>query len=201
MEAFALDPADPMRDARHEAWFASLDAGEQASTIGLRVRWLWTYDQMRQAPDTAEFRLYRSAGQANNFKGRITAAASQGADHARVETDLGNTEAASAWTGAILRADERSYTVTDSEAGAPLVLIVERTGVDKVVPPGDAACSLALPGGVNTAHPLARDMGRALSWEERIWTVGIDDHVAEGLPRLSERGETGPDVAAIEFAL
>ncbi len=52
VEAFALDRRDPLlvRDAVYEAWFASLAPEEQTSLLGLRVRWLWTSAQMRQAP-------------------------------------------------------------------------------------------------------------------------------------------------------
>jgi hypothetical protein len=60
VEAHALDPGNPLlvRDAAHEAWWATLSTAEQASVIGLRVRWRWTASHMRQAPDTGEFRVY-----------------------------------------------------------------------------------------------------------------------------------------------
>lgn len=60
VEAVALDPQDPFvtRDARYEAWRAAV--GD--AIVGLRVRWRWTATQMRQAPDTAEFRLYWNGG-------------------------------------------------------------------------------------------------------------------------------------------
>jgi hypothetical protein len=63
-EAYALDPADPTirRDAVYDAWRAALLPGEEDQVVGLRARWIWTDAQMRQAPDTREFRLYVHAG-------------------------------------------------------------------------------------------------------------------------------------------
>lgn len=60
VEAWALDPKDPMliRDAAYAAWLATLPPANRDSLIGLRVRWRWTVAQQRQAPDTAEFRVY-----------------------------------------------------------------------------------------------------------------------------------------------
>lgn len=64
VEAFALDPLDPFlqRDGAYNTWFATLSPTEQQSLIGLRVSWEWTWAHMRQAPDTAEFRIYVHAG-------------------------------------------------------------------------------------------------------------------------------------------
>jgi hypothetical protein len=64
LEAWALDPADPMviQDAAYLAWRDSLPAAQHDTLVGLRVRWRWTAAQQRQAPDTAEFRLYWHAG-------------------------------------------------------------------------------------------------------------------------------------------
>jgi hypothetical protein len=69
VEAAALDPRDPMllKDAAYAAWFGdgtstdwwnSSNDGDRAQRLGLRVSWRWTIDQMTQAPDTAEFRIY-----------------------------------------------------------------------------------------------------------------------------------------------
>ena len=64
VEAFALDPEDPTRlqDRSYEQWFATLSQVEKSSLVGLRVRWLWTDAQARQAPDTREFRVYLQPG-------------------------------------------------------------------------------------------------------------------------------------------
>lgn len=65
VEAFVLDPADPVlvKDAAYQAWRASLGA-DGADRIGLRVRWRWGLNQQLAAPDTAEFRLYWHGGSA-----------------------------------------------------------------------------------------------------------------------------------------
>ncbi len=184
VEAFALDPFDRYleRDQRFDTWFATLAQDEQEGVVGLRVRWLWTFAQMRQAPDTAEFRVYYSAGLANTFKGRIVSVAAQGATASRVSTDIPNGEAAGAWTGAVLRSGQRSFAVTGSQGGDPLVLDVENlgTGQDEVPIEGLRA-SVILPGGNRSAHPLAADLARQEAWDTRLWVVGIDDHVAEGV--------------------
>ena len=63
VEAWALDPEDPylQRDAAFESWRSGLSPG-QRELIGLRIRWQWTDAHRRQAPDTAEFRIYYAGG-------------------------------------------------------------------------------------------------------------------------------------------
>ncbi|HEX2079265.1 MAG TPA: hypothetical protein VHG08_16180 [Longimicrobium sp.] len=60
VEAYALDPLDPhlRKDGAHQTWYA----GVGPSVVGLRVRWRWTRAHQRQAPDTAEFRIYFHPG-------------------------------------------------------------------------------------------------------------------------------------------
>lgn len=63
VEAHVLDPDDPLlvHDKEYTDWSNALPAGAKG-LVGLRVRWWWTAAQQRQAPDTAEFRLYWHAG-------------------------------------------------------------------------------------------------------------------------------------------
>lgn len=63
LEAFALDPADPLllQDAAYAAWRAGLGAAG-AGIIGLRLRWLWSPEQQSRAPGVTEFRLYWAPG-------------------------------------------------------------------------------------------------------------------------------------------
>ena len=65
LEAFVLDPADPLvvQDAAYQAWRTALGPAG-AGLVGLRVRWRWTADQQQAAPGVTEFRLYWSAGSA-----------------------------------------------------------------------------------------------------------------------------------------
>ena len=67
VEAWALDHADPtlLKDAPYNSWRATLSAAEQATVTRLWVRWQWTIAQMRQAPDTSEFRVYYQPGLPN----------------------------------------------------------------------------------------------------------------------------------------
>ncbi len=69
VEAFALDPLDPLlvQDQPFVSWLADgwwngRTANEKAAGIGVRVTWRWTKQQMLQAPDTREFRLYFHPG-------------------------------------------------------------------------------------------------------------------------------------------
>ena len=184
VEAFALAPGDRYleRDARFAAWFATLSAQERLDVTGLRVRWLWSFAQMRQAPDCREFRVYLSPGLANTRKGRIASVAALGATQSRVTTTIANAEAAGAWTGAILRAGARSFQVVGSGAGAPLVLDVANLGTAQDVAPAEGLrCALTLPGGSASTHPLAANLSRPADWDARIWVTGIDEHVAEGV--------------------
>ena len=49
---------------------------------------------------------------------------------------------------------------------------------------------IKLPGGANATHALSQNMGDPLSWDDRIWTVGIDDHIAEGVvPAQTANGD------------
>jgi hypothetical protein len=61
LEAFVLDPADPLvvKDDAYQAWRATL---ADPATIGLRVRWRWTAHQQVSAPGVTEFRLYLAGG-------------------------------------------------------------------------------------------------------------------------------------------
>lgn len=194
VEAFALDPQDPYleRDSRFQTWFATLSAEEQGTTLGLRVRWLWSFAQMRQAPDTAEFRVYLNPGLDNNFKGRITSVTAVGADISQVTTTIANTHGVNAWNGAILRSGSRSFTVSGSQAGTPLVLEVANLGTaNNSAPVAGLRCNVALLGGTQSSHPLATDFSRPTAWADRIWVVGIDDYMAEGvIPSQSASGET-----------
>ncbi|MFZ1218809.1 MAG: hypothetical protein WAO00_05910, partial [Chthoniobacterales bacterium] len=76
VEATALDPDDPLllRDAVFDTWWTKIGhewwtpsrprhgAIDRNKVLPLRVRWKWTLDQMLQAPNTKEFRIYFSPG-------------------------------------------------------------------------------------------------------------------------------------------
>lgn len=129
-EAFALDPADPfvIKDATYAAWWATLSSAEQNGVIGLRVRWLWTFQDMRQAPQTREFRVYYHPGQANALLGRTTAAAATAAE-CQVQTDIPNAHPADAFRGGWLRIGGDSFRVVGSDAADPLRVRVRNLGL------------------------------------------------------------------------
>jgi hypothetical protein len=76
VEATALDPDDPMllKDEAYDAWWTKIGrrwwglsrprrgAIDRNKVLALRVRWKWTLDQMLQAPNTKEFRIYFHPG-------------------------------------------------------------------------------------------------------------------------------------------
>jgi hypothetical protein len=180
VEAFALDPQDPnlIRDAAYNIWFATLSPAEKQSVIGLRVRWLWTYSHMRQAPDTKEFRVYYDDGQPNVLKGRVTAVAPAAADHSSVTTTIAHGEAANAFVDGYLRTGGRSFKITGSSAASPLVLTVLNVLPDHSVAPDEGGvCSVTVPPG----HALYLDLSRPTRWDERVWVVDYDDFTAEGV--------------------
>ncbi len=131
VEAVALDPADPtvVKDAAYESWWASLSPSEQATVIGLRVRWDWTAAHQRQAPDTKEFRVYYQPGRLNALLGRTVSVSAAGETESDVETDIANTRPADAYAGAWLRIGPHSFPVISSQAGSPLRLRVQNLGL------------------------------------------------------------------------
>lgn len=180
VEAFALDPEDPMvvKDARYNAWRATLSTAEQSSVIGLRVRWNWSYVQIRQAPDTTEFRLYHQPGALNNLNGRVTAVSNVSADESRVVTDIAGTFAANVLTDGYLRVGRAAYRITGNVAGSPLVLTVANLHVDSPAQPAaNSACIVSVPVG----SPLYIDYQNARKWAQRIHVVAYADAVEEAV--------------------
>ena len=130
VEAYALDPLDTtlVRDAAYQAWYNSLSAAEQQNLIGLRVRWLWTAQAARQAPATAEFRIYYKNGRPNTQPGTITAVTAASPTTSDLTTDIDNSSPADTYAGAVLWSGGTAYQVTGSDAGTPLVLHVSNVG-------------------------------------------------------------------------
>jgi len=130
IEAYALDPRDPtvLKDPSYNNWWTTLNAAEQTNVIGLRVRWLWTFEQMRQAPDTREFRIYYHPGATNALLGRTISVSAASDTESLVETDIANPHSLNAYAGAWLRIGSNSFVVTASEAANPLRLRVKNLG-------------------------------------------------------------------------
>lgn len=139
IEAHALEPWDPtllsqprdltlLRDHTYNDWWATLNTTEQTSVVGLRVRWLWTFAQMSQAPDTREFRIYYHPGPTNALLGRTLSVDAASDRESFVETDTLNTHSLDAFIGAWLRIGSDSFVVTASEAANPLRLRVKNLG-------------------------------------------------------------------------
>jgi hypothetical protein len=180
VEAFALDPKDPdiIRDDAYNTWFATLSPIENESVVGLRVRWLWTWSQMRQAPDASEFRVYWQSNQPNIFKGKTNTVNPSGANHSAVTTTITHSATANAFIGCYLRVNSRSFKITDSTAASPLQITVEKLMPDhSVAPDENEGCSISVP----PDHPLYLDLKAAERWQERSWVVSVNDFTAQGV--------------------
>lgn len=139
IEAHALEPWDPtllpqprnltlLRDQTYNDWFGALSLNEQRNVVGLRVRWLWTFAQMSQAPDTREFRIYYHPGPTNALLGRTINVDAASNTESFVETDIANTRSSDAFVGAWLRIGSESFIVTASYGANPLRLRVRNLG-------------------------------------------------------------------------
>ena len=176
VEAFALDPDDPtvLRDAAYQAWRETLTEAERESVIGLRVRWRWNEAQMRQAPDTREFRVYVHPAPVNTLSGRVAAVTPDGATESLVATGIPHTQPAGAFDGLSVRIGTDSFRVLESEASSPLRLRVANIGAeDEIRPEARAGCSVPIPPG----HNLHTEFGDAPPWDARVLVVSFDEHV------------------------
>jgi len=121
IEAFALDPADPLvlRDTAYNIW-----RGANPGVVGLRVRWQWTEAHQQLAPDLREFRIYYQPGRTNALLGRTRSVSVLNLSESLVETDIPNTHAANAYAGATLLIGPSAFKIVASGAESPLRLRV-----------------------------------------------------------------------------
>jgi hypothetical protein len=180
VEAMALDPNDPLvvKDARYNAWRATLSPQEQANLVGLRVRWNWSYSQIRQAPDTVEFRIYHQPGSLNNPSGRITAVSTASGDQSQVTTDITGSFAGDVLIDGTLRVGRAAYRITGNSAGSPLVLTVANLRLDSPAqPPANVGCIVSIP----RTSPIYVDYQRAPKWAQRIHVVAYANVTEEAV--------------------
>lgn len=125
IEAYALDPADPLvfQDEAYNIW-----RERNPGVVGLRVRWLWTQAHTEEAPDTTEFRIYYQPGQMNAWLGNTRRVSMISPSESIVETDIANTRPANIYVGTQLRIGADSFKVLGSEAGSQLRLRVRHVG-------------------------------------------------------------------------
>ena len=157
MEAYALDPADPLllKDATYERWwtelqnapwYQALSQSEQRNLVGLRVRWRWTHAQARQAGDVREFRIYHQSGRLNAILGNTTGVEATGDTEVLVATDIANARPLNAYAGAWLRVGQDTFTIVASNSGSPLTVRVRNLGPRKNVRPAtNTQCTVAVP--------------------------------------------------------
>lgn len=136
VEAYALDPADPtvLKDLSYTTWqnslissdwYQALTAEQRSNLIGLRVSWKWRYNEMRQAPDTREFRIYYQPDQLNaKTTGRTITVSLISNNQAEVETDIFNSLPADAYKGCWLQIGTDKFLIIGNAAGSPLTLFI-----------------------------------------------------------------------------
>ena len=181
IEAYALDPADPhvLKDAAYHAWRETLSSTERETLIGMRVRWQWRMSHFLQAPDTREFRIYYQADRLNAQVGQIVSVTATGDEQSIVNTNLTNTLAANAYTGAYLVVEPDSFSILESEAGSPLVLQVKNIGPsDKIRPQSKNPCTVSIP----PDHDEFVDYTESSAWQQRYYVVSYDQHFREMIP-------------------
>lgn len=177
VEAFALDPDDPtvLHDAAWQTWRDSLSPSEKSSVIGARVRWRWTVDQQRQAPDTREFRIYYQPSPVNILRGRVVSTSPVSATETDVVTDIANAQPANSFAGVAVRIGVQSFVVVGSQAGSPLQLRVKNIGAaDSVRPNARVRCAVSIP----PSHPLYEDFAVSSTWQARMLAVAYNQHVS-----------------------
>ena len=117
VEAVALDPGDPLvtKDAPYRQWRAA-----HPGAHGLRVSWVWTEQNARQAPDTERFRLHFSSGRQNAVTGWVTAVTPSSDTKCSVtfvlDGALDEPSATDAYAGTRLQAGGHAFTVAGSAA-------------------------------------------------------------------------------------
>lgn len=184
-----------IKDAKYKAWqagieaapwFQALTAEQKANLIGLRVRWIWTHTQMREAPDVQEFRIYFQPDHVNVLQGQVTAVTPVGSIECDLTTTIQGNRPANSFAGAWIRVSNEAFKIGSTLAGSPLRLRVTNIGPNKDVrPAANKFCSIVIP----ENHPEFVDYADAKNWSER-WTVvpysdprGVDEQkvVADSL--------------------
>lgn len=183
VEAFALDPADPLilKDAAYDNWFNALSPVKK-SLIGLRVKWSWTHVHMRQAPDVNEFRIYYqpdSPNPINSIAGNITSMIPSGATESTVVTTIADTQPADTYKEKWLQVGPDAFKIlTSNSAGGVLNLKIANIGPNKDIKPlANLSCLISLP----TTHPNYTDYSKTENWQTRLHVNGYDVNVT---PRL-----------------
>lgn len=188
IEAFALDPADPtvLKDSAYQAWLGALSPAERVSIIGLRVRWQWTDELARQAPDAAEFRIYYQPGRPNALLGDITAVAAASPTESLVTTNISNTAASDALTGAALRAGALTFPIVGSNSGSPLTIRVANLGLTVVAGTVTVTHGSAIVTGAGTAwHAGMTGLHLNVTGMPQTYTIlGVDSPTALRLTTL-----------------
>lgn len=174
VEASALDPLDDylVRDTPYnnwrdmldqQAWYQALSSSEQDDLCGLRVRWKWTNWQMRQAPDTAGFRIHYSGGSFIKHQGRVSNIVKAGANLI-LSVELVGSFSANEFQGDLIQIGPHSYPILQNSNGFPIEISVRDTG--QTIQQWDR-------------FTIRTDHSKANEWAHHLLEVDYADHNSE----------------------
>lgn len=141
VRAWALDPGDTLvfQDDTYNKWRLA-----NPSALGLRVRWTWTGKELKQAPDTKEFRIYVNPG-SSMTDANIAASWQQRIAVVRIDECIVSELIAPARTGAAV-----SLTGLQATAAGAVVTLADGTPLDGVVAMVADGVELELAAATNT---------------------------------------------------
>jgi hypothetical protein len=185
LEAFAIDPRDPMvmKDAafadwwgrlNQQTWYNALTDDQKKNMIGLRIRWQWTQSQIDQAPHTREFRIYYEDGSLNAVLGNTKSVSAASITESIVTTDIENHTDAGSYAGATLYVGDDAFVILDSEKLDPLRVRVRNIGVhNNIVPQANTPCTIAIPPAYASGVVDVMNGSRVVTGAGTGWTTAL----------------------------
>jgi hypothetical protein len=202
-----VDPADPDRASSEALGWAN---GDTATGDPLRpavsLRWTWSIDRQRQAPDVAEFRLYYHQGRLNAVAGSVTAVEGLGGKRFRVDTDLAPvgpdapTAPAATDLGMLRNEGEEYWIETIETVAGALSFVVEANEASPPIP-GQGTFRFGAGSSALPPYPAYREFKDPADWQGLVLDpaapetpapllIGVDGAVLDPLPA----GLTADDV-------
>ncbi len=180
VEAYTLDPRDPyvQRDAPFQAWMGEIEASdwygslseeEQMNLVGLRVRWLWTFYHMRQAPDVHAFRVHYDPDSFMRREGRVDQVL-MGVNNIEVVSDINEVFPNGHFIGDLLQIGPKYHQVTNS-IGQPVRFFVRNLG-----DPVEEGSTLI----------VKRNFTLAPTWSEQLIEIAADTHHEAYIKAISD---------------
>jgi hypothetical protein len=179
VEAKYLDPLDPTLTDDER----SLVDGDPPAS-GVQLRWRWSPDRRRQAPDAREFRVYLQPGRINAITGTILSVAPAGGGNFVVSTDCTlPATAVDAFTGEMLANAGVNFMVVHNTAGAGVTFIVRPPAAPPPVVPILGLCTLSISG----PRPISGTIVSAVPHLDGTVTLLTDRSMALAVNALAEK--------------